>query len=602
MAKFWCKVCDEPLGAAEGSVVATCTVCGARQALPHSIDDEYLAHVGELKRFRQNGDFEKALALADGLLKQDGKDAALYWQRALIHYQAVYRRSEGTYGYELVCQKEEHIPVPENEDFQKALQYASAAQRGIYEEDAKLLERARRILCGKSYVPEDSVSPLNSGFLCLEDGEWEAAMERFDHVLTEDSQEALAYFGKMMAELHVHRESELSHPELHPEETENFRLAMKYGNETLREKLERIREAGILTRAAEEYEKASTVDDWKRVKKLLSQIPGNAQARERIVLCDKKIREIMMREAQVLVGCREAANLGLTTDTLGTRMVNASYYYDFDMPGEPDKTKKKDKPEKKREKKDRGLLPILVTAALLGLAGIGVYILVTGGKQAETENPGFSQTKTTAETAADTNFLGTDDKNSPTEAAVESSKAEYVPSLCAVGERVFTLQENGSVQCLFDLPAESAAASAASGASFAGNVAPYASDWSEWEDVRSIHSDPSGEMLFAVMENGTVAYDIFSSSEMKFEQQYKVVSAWLNVQEIQWDSGDPDKTRLFALTKDGRLYVSDLETEESIHDTLKPLLDGGLTIKSMTARNGRLHILFDSGSYFAVDY
>ncbi|MBQ8514882.1 MAG: hypothetical protein IJ496_05735 [Ruminococcus sp.] len=602
MAKFWCKVCDEPLGAAEGAVVATCTVCGARQALPHSIDDEYLAHVGELKRFRQNGEFEKALALADGLLKRSEKDAALYWQRALIQYQAVYRRSESTYGYELVCQKEEHTPVSENEDFQKALQYASAAQRGIYEEDAKLLERARRTLCGESYVPEDSVSPLNSGFLCLEDGEWEAAVQRFDHVLTENSQEALAYFGKMMAELQVHRESELSHPELHPEETENFRLAMEYGNETLREKLSRIRETGILTRAAEEYEKASTVDDWKRVKKLLSQIPENEKARERIILCEKKIREIMMREAQVLVGCREAANLGLTTDTLGTRMVNASYYYDFDMPGEPDKTKKRGNSGSTHKKKDKVLLPVVAAAALLGLAGIVIYLLITGGKHTESDNPDSSQTKAAAENSMETSVIGTGDINSPTEAATESSKSEYVPSLCAVGERVFILRENGSVQCLFDLPMENAVTSAASGASFSGNVAPYASDWSDWEDVRALYSDPSGDMLFAVMENGTVAYDIFSSSEMKYEQQYKVVSAWLNVQEIQWDSADPDEACLFALTKDGRIYASDLETEETINDTLELLLDGGLAIESMTAQNGRLHILFDTGSYFAVDY
>ena len=35
-----------------------------------------------------------------------------------------------------------------------------------------------------------------------------------------------------------------------------------------------------------------------------------------------------------------------------------------------------------------------------------------------------------------------------------------------------------------------------------------------------------------IMENGTVSYDIFSSSNMNYEDTYKAVSSWTNVKKL----------------------------------------------------------------------
>jgi tetratricopeptide (TPR) repeat protein len=273
MARFWCKVCDEPLRTVEGAFVATCAACGARQALPQSLDEEYLQHFGELCRMRQNGDIEGAHALVNAMLDRFSHEAALYWQRVLVTYEAKYRQESGQCEYVLECGRAAPTPVLEHVDYQKALSFSSAAQRAIYEEDARLLERSRRILCGESYVPDVSVSPLNSGFLCLEDGEWDAAMAQFDSALEEQPQNALAYFGKMMAELHVRREAELPHVGYRLPETENHRYVLEYGDDALRERLHHHWETGLLAHAVELCGKATSVDDWKRVKKLLQQIP-----------------------------------------------------------------------------------------------------------------------------------------------------------------------------------------------------------------------------------------------------------------------------------------------------------------------------------------
>ncbi len=589
MAKFWCKVCDEPLRVAEGAFVTTCTVCGARQALPHPIDDEYLLHYGELKRLRQNQDFEHARLLVDGLLTRAEEDPALYWQRVLIDYEAVYRRDENEREYELECLREEHMPVMEHADYQSALRFSSPAQRGIYEEEAKLLEHARRIKCGETYTPDSEVSPLNSGFLCLEDGEWDAANERFDCALEENPEDALAYFGKMMAELHVHRESELAYVGAKLPETENHRHVLQYGDDSLRERLSRYWENGLLAQAVAECEHAQTVDDWKRIKKLLQQIQNNAQARENMMLCDKKIREIMVNEAQVVMGCREAANLGLTTETLGVRMVNANYYYDFDAA---------DSAQGPQRSRDFAAGVAITSLVVLGLLAIVLVFFFLLRKDDSGKTSGIIQQTGDLPISTETDFSRTVEGTTTT-AIVKN--APYIPELCVVGERVFAITADGNVQCYTGSAALQTTQTDVSGASFAGNVAPYASDWSTWEEVAVLESDPTGEMLFAVMKNGTIAYDIFSSSQMKYEEQYRTVSGWIGVTSLFWDDADPEQVCLFALKKDGTLYASNAETNALVQDALAPFADKFKVVNAY-AENHRLHLIFNSGSYLYIDY
>ena len=589
MAKHWCKVCDEPLRPAEGAFVATCTACGARQALPRPIDDEYLVQIGTLRRLRQSGDFDSAAVFAEELSERTLKDAALYWQRVLIHYQAIYVQETGTHEYSLECHREEHIPIFENEEYKKTLELASPAQRGIYEEDARLLERARRAVCGEAYVPDETVSPLNSGFLCLEDGEWEAAHERFDCALKENSKDALAYFGKLMAELHVRRESELAFLGEKLPETENYQYVLEHGDSALRERVTGYWERSVLAHAEAECEKAETVDDWKRIKKMLQPIAGNARAREYIVLCERKIREIMVRDGMVVIGCREAVNLGLTTETLGVRMVNAHYYYDFDMPAASK--------SKNIQKGGGRLVLIVVILAMLGLIGIVFYILFgsdAGEFQPEEYNRTTEQAVTTAATNPETDGI--------TAAEPDREKESYTPELCIVGEHIFVLQADGSVASLSNTAAQQTETTPVSGASFAGNVNPYASDWNDWTEIKALYSEPSGEMLFGVTEGGLVVYDIFASSEMKYEEQYRAVSSWLSVKKLVWDETETGNACLFGLSKDGTVYASDAETEEMVRTVLNPQSERGKMIENITAKNGVLHILFADGDYFAVDY
>lgn len=590
MAKFWCKVCGQLLDPIEGAVVATCGSCGARQVLPVPLSSEYLEYYARLVELQQSEQFEQAEELFENLLLEGGADAALYWLGVLIDYRAVYKIENGS--YTIVCGKAGETSVIEQEDFQKILHYASPAQRGIFEKDGRMLEESRLAALGENRTDSEAELPLNRGFLCLEDGAWDAADAQFDRVLSEDPENALAYFGKMMSELQLHREGELTRAGTRLSETVNYGNVMKFGDELLCERLRKYREEGILYQATEHGKCAETIDDWKHVKKLLMEIRENDRAAEYLSLCDRKIRAIMVREAQLVMGCREAVNLGLTTETLGTRMVSANYYYDFDMSDTPQKSERKGfKPPSSRA------VAIFALIVLILLAAIFTASFFIADESSDKKGEDASDT---AETSA--YDRGSSSKDEILPSSQEENDDSKFPEICVAGAGAFILDSNGKVVSLNEPGVAEHHEETQNGASFTLNITPYETDFDTWSDVAKLYNDPEGVMLFGVMENGTVAYDIFSSSNMNYEAAYRSVSSWRDVSELVWESGSQQNPCLFAVTKDGGLYVSDAEAEKTISNLLDPFIDDGARIKRLAAKNGTLHIIMHDGNYISIKY
>lgn len=594
MAKFCCKVCGQQIDPIDGAVVATCTSCGSRQVLPMPLSGEYLKCYFELVVLQQSGQFEEAEELFEHLILEGGADAALHWLGVLIYYRAVYK-AESDRKYTIACGKADEISVLKNEEFQKVLNYASPAQRGIFEKDGSILESSRLELLGKHDLVSETERPLNRGFLCLEDGAWDAATAQFDRVLADEPENALAYFGKMMAELQVRRESELSHTGMRILETENYNNVLKYGNELLCDRLRKYRDSGILYQAVEHIKCAETIDDWKHVKKLLMEVCGDERAREYLALCDRKIRAIMVREAQLVIGCREAANLGITTDTLGTRMVSANYYYDFDMSNESsDKGKKKFKPPSSRA------VAIFALIILLVLAAIIIFSFFINSDDEPDQNNNSEVSISTSNTVK-SSVVSESEEATDSIANDAADKAEF----CVAGNTAFTIGSNGKVVNLSQTNVAIISQTSDNnnnGASFTPNVAPYESDYSTWSDVERLYSDPSGAMLFGVMKNGTVSYDIFSSSNMSYEAAYKPVSSWMNVKELVWESGNLQNPILFAITDSGSIYVSNTEVEKSITSVIEQFKKQGTFVERLSAENGVIYFLMTNGSYFSMPY
>ncbi|MBQ3939324.1 MAG: toll/interleukin-1 receptor domain-containing protein, partial [Clostridia bacterium] len=78
---------------------------------------------------------------------------------------------------------------------------------------------------------------LRRAFMFLEDGEWDSADEYCEKVLDLDPENAEAYLGKLMAELHVRTRDGLKDADEPFDDSNNYNKAYRFGDEKLKAKL-----------------------------------------------------------------------------------------------------------------------------------------------------------------------------------------------------------------------------------------------------------------------------------------------------------------------------------------------------------------------------
>ena len=74
-----------------------------------------------------------------------------------------------------------------------------------------------------------NIAPLlKRAFMFLEDGEWDKADDFCEQVLNQDPENAQAYIGKLMAELHVHKQEDLANCEKPLDNNNNYQKAVRF--------------------------------------------------------------------------------------------------------------------------------------------------------------------------------------------------------------------------------------------------------------------------------------------------------------------------------------------------------------------------------------
>ncbi len=136
---------------------------------------------------------------------------------------------------------------------------------------------------------------LKRVFMFLEDGDWLSADEYCEKVLDIDPECARAYLGKLLAELKLHRESDLSKKEIDLENNRNYQKAMRFGDEQFKNELN-IYVEEILKR--QKYNQAKSVIKYGAVTALKKSIE-TFESISPFEDCDKLIEQCKKRIAQI---------------------------------------------------------------------------------------------------------------------------------------------------------------------------------------------------------------------------------------------------------------------------------------------------------------
>lgn len=144
MSIFKCKMCGGELHINPGESVAVCEYCGTTQTLPKLDDDRRANLYDRANHFRRNNDFDKAAGIYEQILNEDKTDAEAYWSLVLCRYGIEYVEDPATHKRVPTVNRAQYTSVFDDEDYKAAIQYADAAQRVVYETEAKAINEIQK--------------------------------------------------------------------------------------------------------------------------------------------------------------------------------------------------------------------------------------------------------------------------------------------------------------------------------------------------------------------------------------------------------------------------------------------------------------------------
>lgn len=118
MAIIKCKMCGGDMKISPDSSFGTCEYCGTTMTLPKVNDEQRAAAFNRGNHFRRIGEFDKALAVYEGIVREDEKDAEAHWCCALCRFGIEYVKDPATGEYLPTCHRASFDNFLEDVDYQ----------------------------------------------------------------------------------------------------------------------------------------------------------------------------------------------------------------------------------------------------------------------------------------------------------------------------------------------------------------------------------------------------------------------------------------------------------------------------------------------------
>ncbi len=142
-----CNICGGDVALSADKTFATCEYCGSTITVPKVSDEQRAAAFNRGNHFRRIGEFDKALASYERILREDDTDAEAHWCAALCRFGIEYVEDPATYEWLPTCHRASFDSFTEDVDYKAALEHSDGLTRRLYQkEGAKISEVQRGIL------------------------------------------------------------------------------------------------------------------------------------------------------------------------------------------------------------------------------------------------------------------------------------------------------------------------------------------------------------------------------------------------------------------------------------------------------------------------
>ena len=142
-----CKMCGGDITLNEEKTKGMCEYCGSTMTIPKVSEDQRAARFNRGNHFRRQGEFDKALAVYESIVREDDTDPEAHWCCALCRFGIEYVEDPTTFEYLPTCHRASFDSFLEDVDYLAALEHSDGITRRQYQKDAaKIAEVQRGIL------------------------------------------------------------------------------------------------------------------------------------------------------------------------------------------------------------------------------------------------------------------------------------------------------------------------------------------------------------------------------------------------------------------------------------------------------------------------
>ena len=180
MALIKCKMCGGDIELAPDKTFGTCESCGSTMTFPKVSDEQRAAAFNRGNHFRRIGEFDKALAVYERIVREDDTDAEAHWCCALCRFGIEYVEDPASYEWLPTCHRASFDSFLEDVDYLAALNHSDGITRRQYQKDAaKIAEVQRGIL-----TTSQNTEPFDV-FICYKETDQQGNRTR-DSLLAQD--------------------------------------------------------------------------------------------------------------------------------------------------------------------------------------------------------------------------------------------------------------------------------------------------------------------------------------------------------------------------------------------------------------------------------
>ena len=144
MAIYKCKMCGGELSVNEGNTVIECDFCGTTQTVPSAKDENLQGLFNRANILRMKSEFDKAEQIYERIIQADNTQAEAYWGLILCKFGIEYVEDPVTFKRVPTCHRTSLDSIIADDDYKSALSYADGVQRGLYESEAKEIDRLQK--------------------------------------------------------------------------------------------------------------------------------------------------------------------------------------------------------------------------------------------------------------------------------------------------------------------------------------------------------------------------------------------------------------------------------------------------------------------------